>query len=133
MTERLPGTASPLEAALLCLSIMDHRQKEDGKRIGRFRLSQKGMRGITGRTRLSDEFVRQFVEHLDGLGWGVVPDSGGFGFIRLSTVEEWPTFSIEPIKPEIREMIGDDRQTFDRLLFKFTAADSESEISQIAE
>jgi|SRR5215469_555746 len=97
----LPNAA---EAATLTLCLGRDYAEEKGTRLTRFRISNRSLREISGRSHLRDVFLEEWAAALDQMGWKVIWCGDHNGLIRKDAIDGWSRLSSKRIASQLKGM-----------------------------
>jgi hypothetical protein len=94
---------SPRESALLILRLMQAREQEVHREVSRARLSQSTLRGLCGRSQITNDLLLEIQEFLLAAGWCLFcVGPTHYALIKKKAVEGWARISSGRIKDELR-------------------------------
>jgi hypothetical protein len=91
IVSRLPRFLTPQEAAILLLRLIELRG--DGAPTTRVRISELTLRRLWGRSRLSEDFIKEVQEWVTRGGWTLFQSRSTYAAIKTSSVMNWPRVS----------------------------------------
>jgi hypothetical protein len=93
---------SPRECALLILRLMQAREQEVHREVSRARISQSTLRGLCGRSQITNDLLLEVQEFLLAAGWCLFcVGPTHYALIKKKAVEGWGRISSGRIKDEL--------------------------------
>jgi hypothetical protein len=93
---------SPRESALLILRLMQAREQEVHREVSRARISQSTLRGLCGRSQITNDLLLEIQEFLLAAGWCLFcVGPTHYALIKKKAVEGWGRISSGRIKDEL--------------------------------
>jgi hypothetical protein len=93
---------SPREGALLILRLMKAREQEVHREVSRARISQSTLRGLCGRSQITNDLLVEVQEFLLAGGWCLFcVGPTHYALIKKKAVEGWARISSGRIKDEL--------------------------------
>ncbi len=100
----MPHRPDALEGALLVLRLIESKEKEIGKGITRFRVSETTLKLLWGRSRISLDYLHEVVEWLLTKDWALFFAGSTYAMIKVTAVEGWNRLASKRIKTELDEV-----------------------------
>ncbi len=100
----LPHKPNALQGALLVLALVDSKEREIGKSVTRFRVSQVTLSRLFCRKRISLDYLHEVEEWLLAAGWALFFAGSTYAMIRVSAVEGWNRLASKRIESELDQV-----------------------------
>ncbi len=92
------------QVTLLILHLMATKAVQSRSEKTRARLTDVTMRRLTGRTRISEEFLSEVQEYLLRAGWALFWAGSSYAIIKVSAIEGWARVSSKRIADDLRKV-----------------------------
>lgn len=100
----MPRRPDALEGALLVLRLIESKEKELGKGITRFRVSESTLKRLWGRKRIPLDYLHEVEEWLLRAGWALFFTGSTYAMIKATAVEGWNRLTSKRIETELDEV-----------------------------
>lgn len=100
----LPHKPDALEGALLVLALVDSKEREVGKGITRFRVSESTLSHLFARKRIPLGYLHEVEEWLLTADWALFFAGSTYAMIRVTAVEGWNRLASKRLKSELDEV-----------------------------
>ncbi len=100
----MPHRPDALEGALLVLRLIESKERELGKGITRFRVSESTLKRLWGRSRIPLDYLHEVEEWLLTADWALFFAGSTYAMIKVAAVEGWNRLASKRIKTELDEV-----------------------------
>jgi len=95
---------TPRECALLLLHVMDTKEKESGRPVTRFRLSEMSMRRLCLRAQISADFTAEVANWLSRAGVTLCFVGPAYIVLRTEVLDSWLRITTKRLSSDLRRV-----------------------------
>lgn len=86
------------------MHLVKAKEKESGKEVTRFRVSEATLKRLFGRRRIPQDFLSEVEEWLFEGGWALFFAGSTYAMIKVSAVEGWTRLSSKRIAADLKSV-----------------------------